>query len=199
MSLPDEVLSFWFGELDEHGLADEAHRSRWFQKSDAFDAAIRDRFMDDYQAIARGEREAWLETPRGWLAYLIVLDQFSRNMFRGDPAMYAQDERALAATHAGLARDFDQQLAGHMRVFSYMPLMHSEALADQQNCVERFAAFKAACDGPLEASVAYNLRFAEEHRDIIADWGRFPHRNEILGRKSTSEELAFLEQPGSSF
>ncbi len=196
----EHVLSFWLGTLDEHGSAAPDMRKRWWQKSDAFDAEIRERFLDDYRAIMRGEREHWLETPRGRLAYVIVLDQFSRNMFRGQAAMYEGDPRAERASLDGIARGDHLALRGDERVFLLMPLMHSETLAHQEQCVALFRELAEAARGtPAYDGLANNLRFAEQHRDIIADWGRFPHRNAILGRETTPEEAAFLQKPGSSF
>jgi uncharacterized protein (DUF924 family) len=174
----DEVLAFWF-----------AHSSRWFAKDEAFDAEIRQRFLALHDEVERGEHEDWRSTPRGALAYVIVLDQFSRNMFRGTPRSFASDARALAAAHDALSRGFDQALSPEERSFLYMPLMHSEDLADQERCVDLFRAL----------GDAYSLGFAVQHRDIIARFGRFPHRNAILGRTSSPEELEFLTQPGSSF
>lgn len=174
----DEVLAFW--------LADPA---RWWTKDPAFDAEVRDRFGAVHAAIERREHEAWLETPRGAEAYVIALDQFSRNMFRDTPRMFASDAQALAAARTAVARGFDQALPPTERTWLYMPFMHSEDLADQDHCVALFQGVAAP----------ENLRFAEAHRDIIRRFGRFPHRNAILGRASTPEELAFLREPGSSF
>lgn len=192
----ESVLTFWFGELSEHG-ADQTHQRNWFTKDEAFDASIRASFLEEHQAITRGEREAWLSTPRGRLAYVIVLDQFSRNMFRGTPETFASDAKALAVAKAGIDAGEDRSLAVDERVFLYMPLMHSEALADQDRCVDLFSALSA--EHPNETRIARNVTFAKAHRDIVARFGRFPHRNEILGRSSTSEEQAFLKEPNSSF
>lgn len=173
----DEVLAFW--------LADPA---RWWKKDPAFDAEVRDRFEALHAAIERGEREAWRASPRGALAYVIVLDQMSRNMYRGTARMFASDARALAAATEAIDRGFDQALPSAERGLLYMPLMHSEDLAVQERCVELFRAL-----GNDQVS------FAEQHRDIVRRFGRFPHRNELLGRPSTDEEREFLTQPGSSF
>jgi uncharacterized protein (DUF924 family) len=180
MKLPsiDDVLAFWF-----------ADSKRWWKKDPAFDAEIRERFGALHSAIEADECEDWLQSARGALAYVVVLDQFSRNMFRGSARMFASDERALRAAKAAIDDGHDQTLGDAERGFLYMPFMHSEALADQDRCVELFA----ASDAPG------NLKFAEQHRDIIRRFGRFPHRNELLGRESTDEEREFLTQPGSSF
>ena len=174
----DDVLDFWF-----------ADPARWWRKDPAFDAEIRQRFEALHTAIERGDHEAWRQTPRGALAYVLVLDQFSRNMFRDTAKSFASDAQALAAAKDAIDRGFDAQLTPAERTWFYLPLMHSEALADQERCVALFQTI----DAPE------NLDFAKKHRDIIVRFGRFPHRNAILGRPSTPEELEFLTQPGSSF
>jgi uncharacterized protein (DUF924 family) len=175
---PDDVLAFWF-----------ADPARWWKKDPELDRAIRDRFGELHAAIERDEHQDWQDTPRGALATVIVLDQFSRNMFRGTARMFASDARAQAAARAALARGDHDLLAPAERGFLVMPLMHSEDLADQDESVRRFAA----------AGDAGSLRYAEQHRDIVRRFGRFPHRNDVLGRASTPEEVEFLRQPGSSF
>ncbi len=174
----DDVLAFWMADPEA-----------WWKKDPAFDAEIRRRFLEVHAAVARGEHEAWRATPRGALAYVIVLDQFSRNMFRGTPESFAYDAQALAAARAAIDQGFDQQLPTDERIWFYLPLEHSEDLADQERCVALFQT----------VGNAYYLQFAEAHRDIIRRFGRFPHRNSLLGRPSTPEEIEFLKQPGSSF
>ena len=196
---PGDVLWFWLGNLDGDGLADEPLRQRWWRKDDAFDQEIRGKFEPIWQAIMANEREAWLEQPHSRLAYLIVLDQFSRNMFRGTPQAFAGDARALKAAADGVETGVDQRLHGHERVFFYMPFMHSEELAMQERCVDLFAAFRDETTGRVNEAVAGNVDFAKRHLVIVERFGRFPHRNEVLGRKSTPNELEFLRQPGSSF
>jgi uncharacterized protein (DUF924 family) len=126
----EDILDFWFGELDEHGCSNPDHRKRWWAKSDAFDDAIRSHFLDDYEAIAAGEREAWRSSARGALAFIIVLDQFSRNMFRGTSKMFAADELAREVCREGLDAGFDAELSFDERVFFYLPLEHSESIED---------------------------------------------------------------------
>ena len=195
----EEILEFWLGALDAHGLASEAHRRRWWNKDPAFDEEIRRRFLAAHQAVLAGQRARWLDTPSGRLASIIVLDQFSRNMFRDTPRMFAADHRAQQLTLDGLAGGDDGALPVDPRVFCYMPLMHAEDLALQDRCVSLFTALRDTLAGPARQRIDNNLRFAIQHREIIARFGRFPHRNAALGRPSTAEELAFLEQPGSSF
>ncbi len=173
----DDVLAFWF-----------ADPARWWRKDPAFDQEVRERFLALHEAIERGEREAWLETPRGTLAYVIVMDQFSRNVFRDSARAFASDERARAAARRGVDRGDDRTLSADERSFLYMPFMHSENIVDQDRCVALFA-----------SAPPNQLRYAERHRDIIRRFGRFPHRNAVLGRESTPEEEAFLKEPGSSF
>ena len=174
----DEVLEFWF-----------ADPARWWKKDPAFDAEIRSRFSELHELIERGEQEDWRKAPRGALAYVIVLDQFSRNMFRGTARMFASDARAIAAARAAIEGGDDQALDPAERTFLYMPFMHSEDHADQERSVALFQSLSAPDQ----------VRYAEQHRDIVRRFGRFPHRNELLGRASTPEELEFLTQPGSSF
>jgi uncharacterized protein (DUF924 family) len=195
----EEVLDFWFGELDESGRADAARSARWFRKDAAFDQEIATRFGALHAAVARGERDSWLSSPRGRLAYVIVLDQFSRNMFRDSARAFACDERALHAALAGIERGVDRQLRFEERPFLYMPLMHSEDLANQERCVALFTAYRDEQSGALKTRVAGSLKYAEQHRDIIRRFGRFPHRNALLGRTSTGDEVEFLAKPGSSF
>lgn len=188
------VLDFWFGPLDASGEASAEKRAQWWKKSDAFDGEIRSRFGALHASVNAGEHEAWCQTARGRLAYVIVLDQFSRNMFRGTPASFASDARALAAAKEGLARGHDRELVRAERSFLYMPYMHAEDLAAQDECVALFRALDEEAGGD-----GSNVKFAIAHRDIVARFGRFPHRNAILGRASTPEEEEFLTQPGSSF
>lgn len=196
---PEEVLTFWFGTLDRDGRADPAHAERWFRSDPAFDASIRERFDALHAAVGRGEREDWLAAPRGRLSYVIVLDQFSRNLYRGTGRMFAWDAQALAVALAGADAGEDQALAFDERSFLYMPLMHSESLAVQDRCVALFTSLRDGQSGRLREHAAYSLDFAERHRDIVQRFGRFPHRNALLGRASTPEELEFLAQAGSSF
>ncbi|MBT8470404.1 MAG: DUF924 domain-containing protein [Myxococcales bacterium] len=193
------ILDFWFGELNEHGCSSPEHRKRWWTKSDAFDEAIQSHFLDDYEAIAAGEREAWRSTARGALAYIIVLDQFSRNMFRGTPKMFASDELAREVCREGLDAGFDAELSFDERVFFYLPLEHGESMEDLELCMELFDGLVDSAPQPLEGDARYYLDFALRHKAIIERFGRYPHRNEILGRATSDEEAKFLEEPGSSF
>ena len=176
----DDILQFWFDELTP---------AQHFAQDDALDDTIRQRFGATWEAARRCELWAWRSTPPGRLAEILVLDQFSRNIHRGTPLAFAQDALALALAQELVAAQHDQALAPPRRAFAYMPYMHSESLAVHAQAMQLF-------DQP---GLANNLAFEVRHRDIIARFGRYPHRNAVLGRESTAEEIAFLQQPGSSF
>ncbi|MGB7476180.1 MAG: DUF924 family protein [Polyangiales bacterium] len=195
----EDILDFWFGELNEHGCSSPEHRKRWWTKSDAFDESIQHYFLDDYEAIVAGEREAWRSTARGALAYIIVLDQFSRNTFRGTAKMFAADELAREVCREGLDAGFDAELSFDERVFFYLPLEHSESMDDHELCLELFESLLDSAPELLQADAQYYLDFALQHKAIIERFGRYPHRNKILGRASSDEEARFLQEPGSSF
>jgi len=196
---PETVLLFWFGELDANGCADAVHAQRWWKRDAEFDKSIRERFLETHAAVTRQECESWLTHERSRLAYIIVLDQFSRNMFRNTEQMFASDGRALQVTLEGHKLSMDEALHLDERCFYYMPLMHSEDMAMQNKCVKLFGDLAQSVEGRLRDRVNNNLKFAIAHRDIIERFGRFPHRNALLGRSSTVQELEFLKQPGSSF
>jgi len=180
--LAPEVLAFWFGGAAEYGVA----QKRWFQKDPAFDAEVRRRFLPLHAELA-GNGE-WLDAPRECLARIIVLDQFPRNMFRGSARAFATDALALAAARHAIASGYDRDWLRVEKIFGYLPFEHSEALADQELACELMR--------PLgEEQYDYAVR----HKAIIERFGRFPHRNAILGRESTPEEVEFLKQPGSGF
>lgn len=170
-----DILNFWSGAGPE----------KWYAKDAAFDAEIRDRFAATHEAAKEGRLDGWAETPEGALALTIVLDQFPRNMLRDDPRAFAADAKAREVVHAAMAKGFDRRIAPPLQQFFYLPLMHSEDLADQDRCVELFA------HGPEQSR-----HYAEIHRDIIARFGRFPHRNAALGRTTTPDEQAFLDAGG---
>ncbi len=175
---PRDVLAFWFDELG---------KDAWFKKSDDVDRTIAMRFGDLYRSALAGELEDWRATATGSVALVIVLDQFGRNMFRGRPEAFGGDALALQVAKSAIERGFEDELTTDQRYFLYMPFMHSELLADQDRCV---AFFEALGDG---------VKYAQGHHDIVARFGRFPHRNEVLGRESSDEEREFLTQPGSSY
>lgn len=187
------VIDFWFGApgSPEHGRP----RKVWFQKDDAFDAAIRERFGPLVERALRGELADWAATPDGALAEILLLDQFTRNSFRGTPRAFAGDPRALAAAVAAVGQRFDAALPAFQRGFVYLPFEHAETMAAQDESVRLFGRL-AAEGGEGAASM---LDYAERHRDVVERFGRFPHRNAILGRRSTAEEEAYLSEPGAGF
>ncbi|MBJ9684217.1 MULTISPECIES: DUF924 family protein [Burkholderia] len=187
-----EVLDFWFGEP---GSAEFGHaRKIWFKGGAAFDDVLRARFGALHDAACEGACDHWAATPLGALALIIVLDQFSRNMHRGTPHAFAADKKALALARRVVSAGWDAQLpSGHHRAFAYLPFEHDEADESQREAVRLCAGIRD------EAGCAGYHDFALRHAAVIARFGRFPHRNAILGRASTDEEAAFLRQPGSSF
>jgi uncharacterized protein (DUF924 family) len=183
-----EVLDFWFGREGEPGYGE--FREAWFRKDPEFDQQVRDRFEALHEAAVTGGLDGWKEEARSCLALVILLDQFPRNMFRGDPRSYATDRKAQETAGYAVDRAFDRELPAFQRMFLYMPFMHSEDLEHQRRSVELFRGL-----GGEDDATGYAVR----HMEIIERFGRFPHRNEILGRRTTPEEAEFLTQPGSSF
>ncbi len=177
----EPILAFWFAP----GMAE-----RWFRKDPAFDVEVRARLQAPHEAAVAGGYAAWAESPRGALALVILLDQVPRNLYRDDPRAFASDAAALRVARAAIERGDDKRLEQVERLFLYLPLEHSESLADQEDCVRLF--------GMLDENPEWQ-DYAERHRDIIARFGRFPHRNAVLGRVCTPEEDEFLTRPGSSF
>ncbi|TNE92369.1 MAG: DUF924 domain-containing protein [Deltaproteobacteria bacterium] len=192
-----DVLDYWFGETHADGRFDASKNPLWWGHAEATDAEIRERFLPRIEAASRGELD-WAGEPLGRLGLVILLDQMRRNAFRDTPAMYAEDPRARSLVHEGLEAGVHRELHPIHRLFFYLPLEHSESLVDQERCValcRELAAEVRAEQGTYDNFVDYAIR----HRDIVARFGRFPHRNAILGRESTQEEQLFLTQPGSSF
>jgi uncharacterized protein (DUF924 family) len=189
---PEDVLSFWFGD-------GARPREEWFRRNEVFDTEIVARFGEVLEHAARGGLRAWMGTPRDRLALVIVLDQFSRNAFRNSPRAFAQDAFAQAVAESAIDGGDDRVLSPIKRNFLYMPLLHAEDRAKQQRAVALFE--QLAKDAPPELAEWHTAAagFARRHRDIVDRFGRFPHRNAILGRESTREELEFLKQSGSGF
>jgi uncharacterized protein (DUF924 family) len=170
-----DILAFWR----------DAGPDKWFTQDSAFDAEIREKFLATHEAAAAGTLSDWDATAEGALALCILLDQFPRNMFRGQARTYATDPLARAVANRALKRAYDQDVAEDMRGFLFLPFMHSEDMTDQQRCIELY-----------RAAGHENLKYAERHADIIRRFGRFPHRNAVLGRATTPEEQAFLDGGG---
>ncbi len=175
-----QVIEFWFEELDQ---------SFWWKKDTVFDALLIERFSDIHGRAINCELFGWRESAAGRLAEIIVLDQFSRNMFRDSPRAFAYDSMSLALAQESISHGVDQQLNAVQRSFLYMPFMHSESLAIHELAVELFR----------KNEIQGNLEFELKHKDVITRFGRYPHRNSVLGRESTAEETAYLSQPGSGF
>lgn len=176
----EAVLDFWFTECSEED---------WFKKSDAFDATLHERFAATQAAAAEGRLDAWAVTPDGRLALILLLDQMSRNLFRGTARAFAQDPAALVLARRAIAEGDHVGAGRERRLFLYLPFEHSESPADQDMCM---ALFTVLGDEGL-------TEFARRHKVIVDRFGRFPHRNEALSRPSTAEEIAFLQEPNSSF
>ncbi len=175
-----DVLAFWFEELKPQ---------EWFQKSDELDKAISDKFGALHKSATLGELEEWRTTPRGRLAEILVLDQFSRNIYRDKPESFASDPMALVLSQEAIRQKSHQELSAPKRAFLYMPYMHSESKKIHREAMELFS----------EPGLEFNKDFEVKHKEIIDRFGRYPHRNTILGRTSTPEEVEFLKQDGSSF
>lgn len=188
-----KVLDFWFG-----GEAD-AQIQRWFSSNPEFDQAIRSELGSLHAQACQGSLGDWERTPEGSLAILILLDQCSRNLFRGSGQAFAWDAQALALAKALCTSGGDQALPALARLFVYLPFEHSEALEDQDLAISLLQKLQTQAPAGLEAAMASFVNYAFQHREVIARFGRFPHRNARLNRASTPEELEFLSQPGSAF
>lgn len=175
-----DIIEFWFSEID---------MSMWFAKDEAFDQEIRSRFSDIHTQAANCELWTWRSNPLGSLAEIIILDQFSRNMYRGKAEAFLYDSLALALAQNAISGGLDSELSVEQRSFMYMPFMHSESLLIHEEAVKLFTRLGAK----------NNLEYELKHKAIIEQFGRYPHRNQILGRSSTAEEREFLSKPGSSF
>ena len=185
--LARDILAFWFGPVPHRP------RDEWFRKDAAFDATIRERFDGDVAAALAGAFGEWCTLPRGALARVILLDQFTRNIHRDTPRAFAGDAAALATAVDAVAQGFDRALAGYERWFLYMPFEHSEDAGMQERSIALFTALARDINDPGP------LTWAEKHAAVIRRFGRYPHRNALLGRSSTPEEIAYLAQPGSGF
>jgi uncharacterized protein (DUF924 family) len=192
-TLTDAVLDFWFLPAADPGNG--AYRPEWFRKDAAFDAAIRERFGLDVEAALTATAAA-AATDEDLLARVILLDQFTRNIFRDTPRAFAGDAQALTLATALVTTGRDKNLGPWQRWFAYLPFEHAESLLEQERSVALFTALAREMQAPAFDSA---LDYAKRHRDVIARFGRFPHRNAILGRESTAAETEFLKQPGSSF
>jgi uncharacterized protein (DUF924 family) len=195
MSSPEEVLSYWFPEEDLFEADPQTFGRQmkwWFQGGPEVDSEISERFGEVLEQARRGELDHWAETPRGRLALIVVLDQFSRNVYRGSPLSYSQDEKALKLALEGIDAGMDRELSAMERIFFWMPLGHSEDLALQDRVVRHQEEEAANVPSHLREMAEFGITQARAVRDVIARFGRHPHRNEIPGRTSTPEELEYL-------
>lgn len=195
----DEILQFWFGSSADDAAVIAEKSRLWWSKDPAVDAECRARFLYLVEAAGQGRLEQWSSSARGRLALILLADQYPRNIFRGMARAYAFDPAAHTRCVEGLALGSDRELRPIQRVFFYLPLEHSESLEDQDRAVALYEELAAAA--PIEQKAAFDdfHRYAMLHRDIIVRFGRFPHRNALLSRTSTPEEITFLATPGSSF
>lgn len=180
MAGPEEILEFWLDTVEEKD---------WYLQNDALDAQIREKFLKTWQEASEGSYSMWLTYPSGALAYIVLMDQFPRNMFRGSDKAFATDRAALAAAKAAVDRKWDLRIDEPARQFFYLPMMHSESLADQERCVRLIKERMPKCG-------ASNLLHARAHREVIRLFGRFPYRNEALHRPSTQPEMAYVQAGG---
>jgi uncharacterized protein (DUF924 family) len=197
--MPAVVLDYWFGADRADALRNPARARLWWRKDPITDADIRARFEPLVIAALAGERDDWARTPAGLLALVILTDQFTRTIYRDTPQAFGGDPRALGWCRQALAEGMDGALHPLERLFLYLPLEHSEVLADQEACIVLMEALVAAADPAARALLAAALDYARRHGEVIRRFGRFPHRNAILGRESTAAEIAFLKTPGSAF
>lgn len=195
----EAVLEFWFGSNPDDAAIAKEKSALWWSKNPQVDDEIRGRFEGLVAKAAAGELSYWEATPTGRLALILLTDQFPRNIYRDSSRAFAYDVNALAWCLDGIEQHVDRKLRPIERVFFYLPLEHAESLEHQDKSVKHFGELVSIVDEPDKAVFKEYLDFAIRHRDIIARFGRYPHRNKILGRQFTAEEIAFLNEPGSSF
>lgn len=191
-----EILHFWFGDLDEDGLPDKFHRNRWFQSNRAFDWEIRRRFLSMVLVASEDGLESWREEAGSALTEILLLDQFTRNIHRGRAMAFDNDRAARQRCLNGLERGLDVRLPLIKRAFFVMPLQHSERLKDQEQGVGLYEQLVASAEGRLKDVLRSFHSSSIAHRDIVARFGRFPHRNKVLGRRSTPDEEVYLKERG---
>jgi len=195
----ERVLEFWFSDAEQNALKIDSRMERWFGSDPVFDDRVREEFGDLVGRASSGELMDWTETPAGRLALIIVLDQFRRNIFRGTGGAYARDQLALKICIEGTVREDYRRLAPMQRLFFFMPLQHAESLKIQEKSVQIYTAMADKASGTLKETFLTAARFAELHRDIVAEFGRFPHRNAALGRENTPAEAGYLAGDAQTF
>jgi uncharacterized protein (DUF924 family) len=206
MDRPEQILEVWFADVVQQPEHLTARFGYWFGSDEdtvdsikARDEWLQHRFLHDVELASNGQLEAWVHTPRGRLALILLIDQFRRNIFRGTAHAFSHDRQALDLAVAGLRLGVDEKLAPAERIFFYMPLQHSESLHIQDESVKLYERLAQAGDDTTKPVLNDVLRYVRMHRDIIQQFGRFPHRNRILGRTSTPPELAFLSKSANDF
>ncbi len=196
---PESIIGFWFGDEEDDAAVAKAQSALWWAKSEATDEIIRSRFGAIVEVAGSGELDHWADESHGLLALILLTDQFTRNILRGASESFDYDAKARQWCKSGLGVGVDRELRHIQRVFFYLPMEHSEDIEDQERSVELFRTLADEAPSEHRALFGGYVDFAIRHRDIVGRFGRFPHRNKILGRESTPEEIAFLEEPGSSF
>ncbi len=195
----EAILSFWFREQSLSAPQIDQRMDTWFGENEGFDQEIREQFMDDVQKASNGELDHWAEHPRGRLALILLLDQFRRNIYRGQAEAFEKDATALKLCVEGALQKKDQGLTPIQRAFFYMPLQHAESRKAQKKSVALFDQLADAVSPTYRETFLTISSFAELHHDIVDQFGRFPHRNRVLGRENTAEENEFLDDGASSF
>ncbi len=199
MVSPNDVLNYWFGPIGSIKEIVDTRNAIWWSKNDAVDQEITHRFKQTVDDVFCGKSNNWLDTNEGTLASIICLDQFPRNIYRGTPKSFSYDGRALEMAKQAVSAELDMGLEPIFRVFIYIPFEHSENLSDQNRAVSLFDKLGEEAGAEFKMVFDNYIAYAVRHQAVIERFGRFPHRNAILGRDSTDEELKFLKQPGSSF
>ena len=196
---PEKILQFWFADTANDPARAAARNEFWFKSSSATDTLIREQFSPAIEAAARGELAAWADTPRSALALVLLLDQFPRNIWRGTARAFAHDPQALTAAQRAVAFEYLRQLMPVEQAFLLLPYQHSESIENQRESVRLSDEITMAAPPAWRPLMEYYSKFAKQHRDLIERFGRFPHRNRVLGRESRAEEEAYLRAGGMTF
>ncbi|MDA0323833.1 MAG: DUF924 domain-containing protein [Verrucomicrobia bacterium] len=199
MVTPDKILSYWFGELADDAECAAQMAALWWQKGEKTDCDIAARFGESLEIAMQGGLDDWSRDPRSLVALIILLDQFSRNIYRGTRRAFEQDTQAFELCRIGVDAGTDMDLRPIERVFFYLPLEHAESIEAQQQCVALYEQLRDDVEDAHRATFEGYVDYANKHREVIEKFGRFPHRNAILGRDSTPQELEYLAQPGAGF
>lgn len=197
----NRILDFWFGDLKENEIPSDEYRKKWWIKDSENDMQIKNQFGNSLELAKRGALDGWEKNPNGSLALIILLDQFSRNIFRNNKKAFSQDEKALQISLTGIEKGYDREFHPVKRVFYYMPFIHSELMEIQEISIECFSNLANEFTKPesIARTVTDSLEYALKHYEIVKRFGRYPHRNAIMERESTFEEIEFLNEPESSF